>query len=163
MKCYVCGGEMKRIKKDIEANWKGRQVVFRGMEPWVCQSCGEEVYEPDDVRLMQTLMRGTMSVEDYPEIMNVEEVADLLRVSTQTVYNLARSGRLPAVKMGREWRFNREKVLEALNRQGSREDAPVRAGRVALAARGGGMEDMSPKDQEIIRKHLAKMSREQGG
>jgi len=154
---------MKRTKKDIEANWKGRQVVFRGMEPWVCQSCGEEVYEPDDVRLMQTLMRGTMSVEDYPEIMNVEEVADLLRVSTQTVYNLARSGKLPAVKVGREWRFNREKVLEALNRQGSREDAPICEGRVGLAARGGSVKSMSPKDLEIIRRHLAEMSREQGG
>ncbi|MEW6107190.1 MAG: helix-turn-helix domain-containing protein [Bacillota bacterium] len=134
MKCYVCGGEMDRTKKDIEANWKGRQVIFRGMEPWVCQSCGEEVYEPDDVRLMQTLMRGTMSVEDYPQIMNVEEVADLLRVSTQTVYNLARSGKLPAVKVGREWRFNREKVLEVLNRHTSREEAPVCEGRAGDGA-----------------------------
>lgn len=163
MKCYVCGGQMKRTKKDVEANWKGRQVVFRGMEPWVCQSCGEEAYEPDDVRLMQTLMSATMSIEDYPEIMNVEEVADLLRVSTQTVYNLARAGKLPAVKVGREWRFSREKVLEALNRQGSREDAPICEGRVGLAARGGSVKSMSPKDLEIIKRHLAEMSREQGG
>ena len=158
MKCYVCGGEMRRTKKDVEANWKGRQVVFRGMEPWVCQSCGEEVYEPDDVRLMQSLIRGTMSLEDYPQIMNVEEVADLLRVSSQTVYNLARAGKLPAVKVGREWRFDREKVLEALSRNTSKEDAPTGEKMVGLAARGGSSKGISERDQEIIRRHLAEMS-----
>ena len=158
MKCYVCGGEMKRKKKDVEANWKGRQVVFRGMKPWVCQSCGEEVYEPDDVRLMQSLIRGTMSLEDYPQVMNVEEVADLLRVSNQTVYNLARAGKLPAVKVGREWRFDREKILEALNRNASKEDAPTGEKTVGLAARGGSPRGISERDQEIIRRHLVEMS-----
>jgi len=44
-----------------------------------------------------------LSVGDYPEIMNVEEVADLLHVGTQTVYSLASPGKLPAVKVGRQW------------------------------------------------------------
>jgi len=114
MECYVCSGEMKKVKKDVEATWKRRSIVFRGMDAWVCQNCGEEAYEPDDVRLMQGLIQGTLNKPEYPEIMNVEEVADLLRVSTQTVYKLVRSGKLPATKIGREWRFSRDKVYEVL-------------------------------------------------
>jgi hypothetical protein len=30
-----------------------RQVVFKGLAPWVCKNCGEEAYEPADVDLMQ--------------------------------------------------------------------------------------------------------------
>ena len=88
MKCYVCGGEMRKAKRDIEANWKGRQLVFRGLEAWVCGNCGEQAYDPEDVRLMQNVMRGLELDEAPPQIMNVQEVADLLRVSSQTVYVL---------------------------------------------------------------------------
>lgn len=42
--------------------------------------------------------------------MNVEEVADFFRVSNQTIYNMLKAGKLPAVKVGREWRFPREKI-----------------------------------------------------
>ena len=47
--------------------------------------------------------------------MNAEEVADLLRVSNQAVYNLVRSGRLPATKIDREWRFSRARILELMD------------------------------------------------
>ncbi len=56
--------------------------------------------------------------------MNVEEVADLLRVSNQTVYNLARSGKLPAAKVGREWRFRRDEILAVLS-NGSQEEGGI--------------------------------------
>jgi YgiT-type zinc finger domain-containing protein len=82
MECYACGGEMKKVHKDIETNWKGRTVVFRGLEAWVCETCGEQAYEANDARLMQNLIRATELDVDQPEVMNVEEVADLLRVST---------------------------------------------------------------------------------
>ncbi|NLJ61599.1 MAG: helix-turn-helix domain-containing protein [Firmicutes bacterium] len=57
--------------------------------------------------------------------MNAEEVADLLRVSNQTVYNLARSGKLPAAKVGREWRFRRDEILAVLS-NGSQEEGASR-------------------------------------
>lgn len=40
-----------------------------------------------------------------PTVLTLTEVASLLRVSHQTVYNLVRDNRLPAVKVGRGWRF----------------------------------------------------------
>ncbi len=116
MECYACGGQMKKVHKDIEANWKGRIVVFRGLEAWLCKTCGEQAYEPDDARLMQNLIRAIKLDVDQPEVINVEEVADLLRVSNQAVCNLARSGKLPAAKVGREWRFRRDESLAALSK-----------------------------------------------
>lgn len=156
MKCYVCGGEMRKAQRDIDANWKGRQLVFRGLEAWVCDSCGEQAYEPDDVRLMQNVMRGLELEEAPPQIMNVEEVADLLRVSSQTVYVLARSGKLPAVKVGREWRFVRDQLLAALQADNS-EHAAGTNGSSYLAARSEPVGSLSVKDEETIRAYLQRL------
>ena len=111
MKCYVCNGDMIKIQKDVENTWKNKTVIFRGLSVLTCQSCGEEAYEPDDVKAMQYFIEGAVKQNEYPEIMNVEEVADFFRVSNQTIYNMLRAGKLPAVKLGREWRFSREKIL----------------------------------------------------
>jgi YgiT-type zinc finger domain-containing protein len=50
---------MKQIKKNVEGNWKGKTITFKGLAPWICENCGEEAYEPVDVELMQNLIRGT--------------------------------------------------------------------------------------------------------
>lgn len=153
MECYICSGKMEKMKKDVEATWKGRTIVFRGVEAWVCKECGEEAYEPDDVRMMQALIQGALQASDYPEIMNVEEVADLLRVSNQTVYNLVRAGKLPAAKVGREWRFFRDQILELVKGQPDQEQV------AAMAARNSKKEALTENDQEIIKRHLAEMNR----
>lgn len=41
------------------------------------------------------------------ELLTAQEVADLLRVSTMTVYRLIRQGELPAVRVGRSYRVRR--------------------------------------------------------
>lgn len=49
-------------------------------------------------------------------VMTAQEVASYLRISQATVYKLARSGEIPAVRLGRSWRFRRdllEKWLES--------------------------------------------------
>jgi excisionase family DNA binding protein len=38
-------------------------------------------------------------------LLTVCEVADHLRVTTDTVYRLIRHDNLPAIKVGRQWRF----------------------------------------------------------
>jgi excisionase family DNA binding protein len=44
------------------------------------------------------------------EILTPQEVAKYLRVDIQTVYRLAKSGKLPAFKAGKSWRFHRADV-----------------------------------------------------
>jgi excisionase family DNA binding protein/YgiT-type zinc finger domain-containing protein len=160
MQCYICGAEMKKIKKDVDSTWKGRQITFRDMNVWFCEACGEDAYEPNDVRLMHDLIKGTLKNQDYPEIMNVSEVADLLRVSNQTVYNLVTEGRLPATKIGREWRFSRAKIMDLLAGEGNAEQVLDMDVSGAIAARDAGVDGISSHDSAIIQRHLAKM--EQG-
>ncbi len=40
------------------------------------------------------------------ELMTVQEVADYLRVTKKTIYRLLRQGKIPATKVGQQWRFN---------------------------------------------------------
>ena len=47
------------------------------------------------------------------DVMTAREVAELLRMPTSTVYELARRGQLPARRLGRTWRFLRPR-LEAM-------------------------------------------------
>jgi excisionase family DNA binding protein len=46
------------------------------------------------------------------EIMTTQEVAEYLRLAEATVYRLAQSGEIPAVKVGRAWRFKKTLIDE---------------------------------------------------
>ena len=43
--------------------------------------------------------------------MTVEDVARYLKLKPQTVYKWAQEGRIPATKLGKEWRF-RQRILD---------------------------------------------------
>ena len=51
-----------------------------------------------------------MATWSLADILTVREVADYLRVPEKTVYQLVRSGKLPAFKAGRHWRVTSEAV-----------------------------------------------------
>ncbi len=44
------------------------------------------------------------------EILTIEEVAEYLRLTPQTIYKWAQEGRIPAAKLGKEWRFRRSLI-----------------------------------------------------
>jgi excisionase family DNA binding protein len=54
------------------------------------------------------------------EIMTADQVAQLLQVSRDMVYQLATRGELPARKVGRIWRFSREAIDEFMRGTGAR-------------------------------------------
>jgi excisionase family DNA binding protein len=41
------------------------------------------------------------------DVMTLEEVAAYLKVTPQTIYTWAQEKRIPAAKLGKEWRFKR--------------------------------------------------------
>ena len=51
-------------------------------------------------------MSGTNPPHQH-EILTLEEVAHYLRLKPQTIYKWAQEKRIPAVKLGKEWRFRR--------------------------------------------------------
>jgi excisionase family DNA binding protein len=60
-----------------------------------------------------------MSRPDAPdhEILTLEEVAAYLRLKPQTIYKWAQERRIPAVKLGKEWRFRRSILDRWLDEQ----------------------------------------------
>jgi len=50
------------------------------------------------------------------ELMTLKEVASYLRVTEKTIYRLLRQGKIPAAKVGHQWRFNRASIGEWLQR-----------------------------------------------
>ena len=51
------------------------------------------------------------------EILTNREVADLLKLHPKTVNKLAISGKLPAYRIGRQWRFRKSEVLKLLEKR----------------------------------------------
>jgi excisionase family DNA binding protein len=51
------------------------------------------------------------------EILTLEEVAEYLRLTPQTIYKWAQERRIPAVKLGKEWRFRRSILDRWLDEQ----------------------------------------------
>ena len=46
----------------------------------------------------------------FTSIMTVHDVAEYLRLSEATIYQMARAGRIPVLRMGRTWRFKKENI-----------------------------------------------------
>jgi excisionase family DNA binding protein len=57
---------------------------------------------------------------DRSEFMTLPEVAEYLRLSIHTIYKMAQKGRIPALKAGAVWRFNRAEIDEWMRSEAER-------------------------------------------
>ena len=53
---------------------------------------------------------------EFAAFLTTEEVLDCLKVNPRTIYRLIKSGELPAVRIGRQWRFRRADLDDWINR-----------------------------------------------
>ncbi|MGB9698123.1 MAG: helix-turn-helix domain-containing protein [Thermodesulfobacteriota bacterium] len=51
------------------------------------------------------------------EILNIKEVSDYLKIPVSTVYKLAQDGKVPAIKVGKHWRFLKRDLDEMFAQQ----------------------------------------------
>ena len=71
------------------------------------------------VRRIDTARRGPESDgSPLSNFMTVEDVAEMLRINKSTVYRMAKQGRLPATRVGRQWRFRLSTLEEFLDSGG---------------------------------------------
>ena len=47
--------------------------------------------------------------QEYP-LLTIEQVAQFLQLQPETVRSMARHGRIPALRVGRLWRFDRKQI-----------------------------------------------------
>jgi excisionase family DNA binding protein len=86
--------------------------------------------------------------------LTTEEVLDYLQVNIRTVYRLIKAGRIPAVRVGRQWRFRKQDIetwLEAQRTKSGRRKAGIP--RRALTSR---PRVLVVDDEETIRELLCR-------
>ena len=62
-------------------------------------------------------MKKTNGTKRAEQIMTLREVAQYLGLHAMTVYKLTREGRVPAAKIGGQWRFKRDVLDQWLETQ----------------------------------------------
>ena len=49
-------------------------------------------------------------MDDFPQVLTIEEASKYLRIPLSTLYKLAQDGKIPCQKVGKHWRFRKEKI-----------------------------------------------------
>ncbi|HOJ16777.1 MAG TPA: helix-turn-helix domain-containing protein [Caldisericia bacterium] len=49
--------------------------------------------------------------------LTLEQIAEYLQMSTSSIYKMAQAGRIPAYKVGRQWRFKKEEIDSWVEKQ----------------------------------------------
>ena len=68
------------------------------------------------------ILRATEQTATRKRYLTVSEVADYLQLSVETVYMYARTGVIPATKIGKHWRFSMDRLEDWMSRQGAEDD-----------------------------------------
>lgn len=123
--CSKCLHQFEVKTTSIQSGLGNLKVMIEGITVYVCPNCGDTILESTDAfvlqKLKETLDQKNQEIEvsvaqkeEIPEILTLSEVAKMLRVSHQTIYNMIRDGRLKGYKVGREWRFIKKEVDDYL-------------------------------------------------
>jgi excisionase family DNA binding protein len=88
--------------------------------------------------------------------LTTEEVLEYLQVNLRTVYRLIKAGRIPAVRVGRQWRFRKTDLDAWLESQRPRSERPASAPVARPAAVSGRFRVLVVDDEEGIRDLLSK-------
>lgn len=51
------------------------------------------------------------------DVLNIDELAEYLKLPKPTIYKLAQNGKVPGKKAGRQWRFHKDAINRWLSEQ----------------------------------------------
>lgn len=101
-------------------------------------------------------MSGHLAHDDV--FLTTEEVLAYLQVNLRTVYRLIKAGKIPAVRVGRQWRFRKRDIDAWLDSQRAAPAPPTTAPQApaSQAARNGCYRVLVVDDESSIREMLSK-------
>jgi excisionase family DNA binding protein len=108
------------------------------------------VLDYDSVR--ETLVRIPLRPMNDDHFLTTEEVLDYLKVNLRTVYRLIKAGKIPAVRVGRQWRFRKRDIDAWLD--SSRQTSHAAAGKQGV--NGERPRILVVDDEQAVRDLLAK-------
>jgi len=88
--------------------------------------------------------------------LTTEEVLEYLQVNLRTVYRLIKAGKIPAVRVGRQWRFRKRDIDAWLDSQRTQSGGGATAATTAQAPRQGRARVLVVDDEASIRDLLSK-------
>jgi len=88
--------------------------------------------------------------------LTTEEVLEYLQVNLRTVYRLIKAGKIPAVRVGRQWRFRKRDIDAWLDSQRTQSGGGAAAAAAAPATRQGRARVLVVDDEASIRDLLSK-------
>ena len=88
--------------------------------------------------------------------LTTEEVLEYLQVNLRTVYRLIKAGKIPAVRVGRQWRFRKRDIDAWLDSQRTQSGGNTTATAAAPVARQGRARVLVVDDEASIRDLLSK-------
>ena len=88
--------------------------------------------------------------------LTTEEVLEYLQVNLRTVYRLIKAGKIPAVRVGRQWRFRKRDIDAWLDSQRTQSGGSAAAAAAAPATRQGRARVLVVDDEASIRDLLSK-------
>jgi excisionase family DNA binding protein len=96
-----------------------------------------------------------LNVPDDEVFLTTEEVLEYLQVNLRTIYRLIKANKIPAVRVGRQWRFRKRDIDSWLNRQRSE---PPQTPEISPPSgdRGEGRRVLIVDDEASIREFLSK-------
>ena len=70
---------------------------------------------------METVIRQTYRLvfKEYPDILDVEQMSQLLKISKKTAYRLLRTGSISSIKVGREYKIPKLNIIRYLRITGA--------------------------------------------
>jgi excisionase family DNA binding protein len=98
----------------------------------------------------------TLHLPNDEVFLTTEEVLEYLQVNLRTVYRLIKAGKIPAVRVGRQWRFRKRDIDAWLDSQRSRSNGGGAAAQEHPAARHSRLRVLVVDDEASIRDLLSK-------
>jgi excisionase family DNA binding protein len=50
-------------------------------------------------------------------LLTIDDLSNYLKISKETIYKMAQKGNLPAIKIGNQWRFKKDRIDDWLNQK----------------------------------------------
>ena len=98
----------------------------------------------------------TLHLPSDEVFLTTEEVLEYLQVNLRTVYRLIKAGKIPAVRVGRQWRFRKRDIDAWLDSQRPRLDRTAAAGGTSPESKSARKRVLVVDDEASIRDLLSK-------
>lgn len=98
-------------------------------------------------------------------MLTAKEVAEVLRTGLLTVYKLIKEGKIPAYKIGRQWRVKRKDLIQYIEAQRasvSKEKTTLNLDLFSKSSKKGGDVDASQKAQQESSEKSQQAGKEEG-